>query len=493
MANDFRASGRIRVDLVETNMTDYCGTCGKRAGIGDSFCDECGSPLLPNAPPTSAPGVAPSGVSYSEVEAADGDSAPRGFWEAAAHVMFGQYEEGADALAGIDSDDVWGHTARALRAFALIGLERHAEAVLVARTADPALVLKEYRFTWYNALAMAYNMNDDLELSRRTCDEGIGAIRSSGSLAGLDALLVLRANVLKQLAAVASSDPGRLDNARAFAVQAVRDISEACELDEDRLEDSDGEIAALARIATRAGAVPSDFSFLDAIPGGKAWRGQYFDAESMNGQATVQAYNTGNDAAGARDFHRAAFWYARALERAREDTANRRCFKAMILYNYGIALIEHQGMNEDTLPHWTDSRRAVVAQLRSLWEKALVLLAEVKNPDPVDAQTTEELRSRIMSHRLMRGVLRATFGIGLAKEGRKVEARDLLKKALKDLSPQVPEDWKLLRIVHIRLAALCNDTGQKSESAEHARWVLRNCDDLDQMTRMMMQVCAGEI
>jgi tetratricopeptide (TPR) repeat protein len=211
------------------------------------------------------------------------------------------------------------------------------------------------------------------------------------------------------------------------------------------------------------------------------------------GPHPMDFYNQGVDAAQTGDYARAISLYERALSGMGEGTDNDCCWKAATHFNCGLAILDADGMNEDTLPPWTENRMEAVARARKHWNAALGLLSRVRGKDPSDAQMSEEMRRGIMKHRFMRGPLRFTFGLDLAERNRKEEARDMLEGAVRDLRMELPDDAKMLRVAHIRLAALCNDTGRKAESVEHARYVLRNFQDLDQGTKTMMEICGGEL
>jgi len=123
----------------------------------------------------------------------------------------------------------------------------------------------------------------------------------------------------------------------------------------------------------------------------------------------------------------------------------------------------------------------------------MALLSQVSGEEPADVRTKEKLKTALVKQRFVRGPMRFILGLDLAKRSVKPEARDMLRLALKDLIPELSEDWKMIQHGHVRLAALCSDTGLKAEATEHAKWALRNCTDLNEMTRMMMQVTAGEL
>jgi len=424
----------------------------------------------------------------------DPDHAPEGFWDAMGNVFLNQWEEAEKSLKPLAGQDVWGHTARAMRVCALASLDRHAEAILEARLVDASQVLRDYRHLYYGTLALSYNMNDDLDLARRTCEEGLEFLGSQRPLdETASPLLAARANILKQLAAPISYEPSRVGEAQTLTIEAIRDICTACSLDPDRLQSDEEEIEALARIAVRAGVRRSDLSFLDTLQNITPWLERHFDPTQMRRQAASQFYNAGVKASEENDFDRAMFWYEKALSQLEEGSDNERCFKAVTLFNYGLAILDANALNEDHLPPWTEKRLSAIVKTRERWNEAVGLLGRVKGEESGDAKTKEELQPRLMKHRFVRGPLRFMVGLDLAKRSVKPEARDMLKLALKDLIPELAEDWKMIQYAHIRLAALCNDTGLKSESAQHAKWVLRNCPDLDEMTKMLMQVNAGEI
>ena len=466
-----------------------CGHCGGRIKSGDQFCEVCGT----------AASVAPPAAENHAGEAAgsgemDPDQAPQGFWDAMGNVFLNQWEQAEQDLKPLAGQDVWGQTARAMRVCALASLDRNAEAILEARLVDATQVLRDYRHLYYGTLALAYNMNDDLDLARRTCEEGIKFLSSQGPLdETASPLLGAHANILKQLAAPISHEPSRMAEAQRLTIEAIKDLCTACSLDPDRMQADEEEIDALARIAVRAGVQRRDLSFLDALQNIEPWRERYFDPTQMRRQGVSQFYNAGVKASEEHDFGRAMFWYEKALSRVEEGSDNERCFKAVTLYNYGLAILDANGLNEDNLPPWNKERLAAIVKTRECWNDAVGLLGRVTGEESGDANTKEELKPRLMKHRFIRGPLRFMLGLDLAKRSVKPEARDMLKLALKDLIPELPEDWKMIQYTHVRLAALCNDTGLKSESAQHAKWVLRNCPDLDEMTKMMMQVSAGEI
>src|SRR5579862_5187907 len=118
-----------------------------------------------------------------------------------------------------------------------------------------------------------------------------------------------------------------------------------------------------------------------------------------------------------------------------------------------------EGPFVDNLPPWTQKRSEAIVKARGTVERGDGLARTIKGEEPGDAKTKEELQPRLMKHRYIRGPLRFMVGLDLAKRSVKPEARDMLKLALKDLIPEVPEDWKMNQYGHIRLAALCNDTG----------------------------------
>jgi tetratricopeptide (TPR) repeat protein len=420
--------------------------------------------------------------------------APLGFWDAMGHVFLNQWEQAELDLRPLVGQDTWGQTARAMRACSLAYLDRNAEAIVESRRVEVAMVLPDYRHIYYGTLALAYNMNDDLALARSTSEEGIAFLRGDGPLDNrASPLLAVHANVLKQLAAPISLDPKKLGEARRLATEAIWDLCTACSLDSERTQSDEEEIGAIARIAVRAGVQGDELGFLDSMQNIGPWRDQYFNPTYMRRQAASQFYNAGVQASEENDFGRAIFWYEKALAQFEEGSDNERCFKAVTLFNWGLAILDANGLNDDDLPPWTEPRLSAVVKARERWNEAVGLLGRVKGEEPGDAKTKEELQPRLMKHRFLRGPLRFMLGLDLAKRSVKPEARDMLKLSLKDLIPDIPEDWKMIQYANIRLAALCNDTGLKSESAQYARWVLRNCPDLDEMTKMMMQVSAGEI
>ena len=466
-----------------------CGHCGNGINAGDQFCDTCGA-RVSVAPTNQVDSPREVGGSHEM----DPDHAPEGFWDAMGNVFLNQWDQAEQDLKPLAGHGVWGQTARAMRVCALASLERNAEAILEARLVDVNQVLRDYRHLYYGILTLAYNMNDDLDVARRTCEEGLKFLRSQGPLdETASPLLSAHANILKQLAAPISHEPNRATDAQGLTVEAIRDICTACSLDPDRLHTDEEEIEALARIAVRAGVQREDLAFLDVLQNISPWRERYFDPTHMRRQAASQFYNDGVRASEEGDFDRAVFWYEKALSQVSEESDNERCFKAVTLYNYGLAILDANGLNEDNLPPWNEKRLRAIVKTRECWNEAVELLGRVKGEEPGDAETKEELQPRLMKHRFVRGPLRFMLGLDLAKRSVKEDAREMLRLALKDLIPELAEDWKMIQYAHIRLAALCNDTGLKSESVQHAKWVLRNCHDLDDITKMMMQVNAGEL
>jgi hypothetical protein len=300
--------------------------------------------------------------------------------------------------------------------------------------------------------------------------------------------LRIKANVLKQLAAPTSRDLSRQSEANDMVVEAIRCLCLACSMEPGSKDQWQEEIEALMRIAGRVGVLRRDLPFLDGLGGLDDWKGRYFTPEQMQGQVGAQNWNMAVECVKSEDRSTAALWYKRALPMIGEDSSNARAFKATVAYQYGLCLLKMHGMEGLNVHRLSGSQKQAAAKIRPLWQQALRLCASLDDTSPEDHESTGRITRAILGDPLMRGDLRFHFGMRLANEGKKAEARDLLEKALEDLDDADPEDRQMIAQAHIRLAALCNDTGRLEESGQHAHWVLRNVPDLDDMVRMMMEL-----
>lgn len=239
----------------------------------------------------------------------------------------------------------WAAAALCARAWCHTMSKRYGEAVEDA-TAAAALGLNHLAGTYYHlVLPASLDQLDQLQpalVAARSASEYFDRL---GAVAQAAQSLLLKASILKQLAAPLSRNPDSWLEARQYIIEAIESLRDALIREPQLIDGLRDELSATGRIAGRAGLETVDFA--SNLPAAIAEvLSRHFSESSLAEEAFTQRSNLALDAAKGGDRDRAATLYELALTPRLSHTPHpsHRAFKAIVAYQAGVNLLRKYGL-----------------------------------------------------------------------------------------------------------------------------------------------------
>lgn len=404
------------------------------------------------------------------------DSAPSGFRDAFGF-MGRDWQSAERAFAGALWPGMWDSASAACRAYCLSQLDRHDEAIALARQLESEGLPLPWLWYLHHTLAHSLNMVDDLSAAADATGHSLTYFRGLGAGDEVAHFLSLRANILKQQAFHLSKDPATYSAAQPLLVESVEALAESMMLLPPEGAELTEELDGLGRIAARIG-FDGSLLKLDHIPRDvREVVQRRFGGEAMARSTALLRFNAGVDALRQKNHLSAADLFSEAFEMMPAEAANDRAFRALIAYQRGVAMLRGAALENLGLKSIPDDKLATVVKIRETWSTALEILPGLDKETftRFNEALAPGATAAMVNDPLMRGEIAQRRGIDLANGGQKAEAAKLLLSVLDLLDPRIAGHDALIAEARTRLATLLSDLGDRPRAADHARWVLEHC------------------